>query len=328
MIDPWLLAFSALVFPGLLFVFAASLLAEYFVRKIVARAQRRVGPKYTGPIGLLQPFADFFKLLVDKELVIPRHSMPRLAEALLVMAVSALSASMLLFPLSPFRISSPFDLLIFVYFTCVLQPLLFILACLSMPGPYTSVGVSRMLTMVVFSEPAFFASLLVPGILSSGRGDPLSITSMSINAPALWANPLTAPLMALSLLSAVVALQARSMMHPFNVPDAEQEIIAGFATEFSGPLLALERLLHDADYLVTSLAVTYILLGGPYPYPHSSLLGALLLIVKLAAVILATSAVRASFGRLRIEQALDFLVKYSLLPSALSVILAGIYVWA
>ncbi|MEM4646369.1 MAG: NADH-quinone oxidoreductase subunit H, partial [Zestosphaera sp.] len=61
-----LTVFSALVFPGLLTLWIASMLSEWWVRKLFARTQRRMGPSYVGPLGILQPFADFLKLLLVK----------------------------------------------------------------------------------------------------------------------------------------------------------------------------------------------------------------------------------------------------------------------
>ncbi|WP_434731091.1 complex I subunit 1 family protein [Thermogladius sp. KZ2Tp1] len=323
--DYAMLVFTALVFPGLLFLFVFSLLVEYALRKVVARMQRRMGPSYTGPAGVLQPFADFFKLIRDKEVVANRYSMPRLAESLLALGISSLVVAALFLPLNPYTVSAPFDFFIYMYLCCVVSPLLLLFASLSMPGPYTVVGVSRILSFITVCEPAYFTSLLIPVVLSSGVEPAYSIYATSRSVYVYWANPFTAPLMALSLVSSLVILQARAMLNPFNIPEAEQEIIAGFETEFSGPLLGLARLLHDIEYSVTMLSIVYLVLGGPYPYPHLSVQGLALLAGKLALVFLASGLLRASTGRLRVEQALDVMAKYSLAPSLVGVVLASIY---
>ena len=320
-----LILFTLLIFPGLIFSFTASLALEYLFRKAVARMQRRMGPSYTGPLGILQPFADFFKLMREKELVVTRYSMPRLAEALLVLGFSSLVVSALYLPLNPYRVVAPFDFFIYIYLCCLVAPLSLILASLSMPGPYTALGVARMLTFITLCEPAYFTSLLIPVVLTKQEDLSYSIYATSTSAYAFWLNPWTLPLMALALVSSLVTLQAKAMLNPFNIPDAEQEIIAGFETEFSGPILGLARLFHDVDFYVTALSIVYLILGGPYPYQHSSPQGLLLLAGKFALVFLVSAFIRASTGRLRIEQALSVLGKYSLAPATIGLILATIY---
>ncbi|WP_440059645.1 complex I subunit 1 family protein [Thermogladius sp. 4427co] len=321
------LLLAVLVFPGLLFTLTASLILEYLLRKTVARMQKRMGPKYTGPFGVFQAFADFFKLIREKEIVANKYSMPRLAEALLILGISSLVTALLFLPLSPYPLVSSFDFFIYIYLCCLVAPLMLILASLSMPGPYTSIGVSRILTFITICEPSYFIALLIPVVLLSNLRPEYSIYEVSSNSWSLWLNPLTIPLMALSLLAAVSSTQAKAMLNPFNIPEAEQEIIAGFETEFSGPILGLARLYHDADYVVSLLSITYIVLGGPYPFRHLSLQGVVVLLVKFTLVFLISSIIRASTSRVRVEQALDLLFKYSLTPSLAGIILASLYVF-
>ncbi|HDM92787.1 MAG TPA: NADH-quinone oxidoreductase subunit H, partial [Candidatus Korarchaeota archaeon] len=63
------LLFKLTIFPGFAFLFVGSLLTEWYKRKVVARMENRMGPSYTGPIGILQPLADFFKLLTKEEII-------------------------------------------------------------------------------------------------------------------------------------------------------------------------------------------------------------------------------------------------------------------
>jgi len=114
------------------------------------------------------------------------------------------------------------------------------------------------------------------------------------------------------------------MYQPFNIPEAEQEIIAGFETEFSGPLLALFRLLHDVELAISLLLGVYIFLGGPLPFRHFSIGGVLLLIVKYVVLVIVITLVKNVMGRYRIDQALIQLFKYSLIPAIISSILVSI----
>ncbi|OYT39359.1 MAG: NADH-quinone oxidoreductase subunit H, partial [Desulfurococcales archaeon ex4484_58] len=233
----------------------------------------------------------------------------------------------LMFPLSPLRLVGDYDFLIFIYMVSVWIPVSLILMSLAMPGPYTSVGVSRFLLFVTLMEPAYFASLLTPMIIISSQYKPVySIYVTSTNVWKYWLNPYTIPPLILALVASIVVLQAKAMFNPFNIPEAEQEIIAGFETEFSGPVLGIALLLHDIDVVITALSIVYILLGGPYPYPHTSIPGVIILIIKYLAVILVATIIRNTYGRFRIEQALYILLKYALIPSIIAVILALIYI--
>lgn len=320
------LVFSLLVFPGLLFLTALAFFTSYLVRKLSARMQRRMGPSYVGPAGLLQPVYDFFKLLRYKEIVKTRYSMVLAAEVSLLIGMAFLVSSVILLPLSPYNARGIYDFLVFFYMVSVMPVFMLIIASLSMPGPYTSTGVSRMLTILTISEPAFFASLLTPLYLATSNSTVfMSIGEASSRVATLWTNPLTAFIIALDLIASIVSVQAKAMLAPFNIPEAEQELIAGFETEFSGPLLALASLLHEVELAVSGLAIVYIFLGGPAPFPHLSIQGILVLILKYVAVVLIATFIRNIFGRFRIEQALISLLKYGLAPALISVILASIY---
>ncbi|MEZ0394715.1 MAG: complex I subunit 1 family protein [Desulfurococcaceae archaeon] len=316
---------GSLVFPGAFFVLALALLTQYLMRKLSARYQRRMGPSYVGPLGILQPFYDLAKLLSAKEIVVSRDAMPRAAELFLLIGLATASSSAILLPIGPFHVEGPYDFLVFFYMSSVMPAFMLVLASLALPGPYTSLGVSRMLSMMSIGEPALFAGLLVPTFISTLRGIPLCVGEASRSVGSLWLTPAGAAILALSLVGALVSLQAKVVAQPFDAPEAEQEIIAGFATEFSGPLLALASLLHDVELAVTSLAISLVILGGPSPYPWNSPLGALVAIAKYVAVVFAVTTLKNLMGRYRIEQALLQLFKYGLVPSMVAAGLATAY---
>jgi NADH-quinone oxidoreductase subunit H len=196
-----------------------------------------------------------------------------------------------------------------------------VMASLAMPGPYTSIGVSRLLSIITIAEPAFFASIIIPVYLSTRSSGLLMSISGYVNVYQAWERPLTALIMTLCFIAFIISLQAKAMYQPFNIPEAEQEIIAGFETEFSGPLLALVRLLHDVDLAVSILLGVYVFLAGPLPFRHLSVSGVLMLVVKYTTLTLVVTLVRSIMGRYRVEQALLQLFKYSLTPVIAAAIL-------
>lgn len=322
----WL--FALIVFPGLVFTLALALFTQYLVRKWSGRLQKRMGPTYVGPLGMLQPLADLIKLVHVKEEVIHRYSMPGLAKFFGILGIAAAISVLLLFPLSPLRIVGPYDFLVYIYMISIWVPVSLVLMSLAMPGPYTSIGVSRLLVFITIMEPAYFAALLVPVMLASDSSTPVySIYTTAVNAWKFWINPYTVVPMILAFIASIVTLQAKGMFNPFNIPEAEQEIIAGFETEFSGPVLGIAKLLHDVDVTVTALTIVYLILGGPYPFPHLSIPGIIVLIVKYLFVVFIATVIKNAFGRYRLEQALYILFKYALIPSIIAVILALIYIY-
>ncbi len=329
MISWIMLAISILIFPGILFLISLALFTQWYYRKLSGRLQNRMGPTYVGPAGLLQPLMDLWKLIHVKEMAVNKYSLPGIAQFFGLLGISALIVSLLLFPLSPYHIAGPYDFLVFIYLVSLWVPLSMLMMSLSMPGPYTSTGVSRLLTFITLIEPSFFAALLAPVAIASARtGLPYSVLEASRNIISCWTNPLLWPVLVLSLIAAIVVLQAKAMFPPFNIPEAEQEIIAGFETEFSGPILGLASLMHDMDIAVTAIAITYLLLGGPYPFPHLSAPGIILLIVKYMAVVTVAVIIKNAFGRYRIEQALSTVFKYALIPAIIALILAMLYIYA
>lgn len=318
--------FSITVFPGLIFLVILALFSEWFYRKTIARMQNRMGPAYTGPMGILQPLADMLKLFLAKEVKKQRYSSVILAETGLAISIASIIASMILLPISLIRFSAPYDILILMYLYAVWHFIGIAIATLAYPNPFVITGLSRLISLTVVIEPIIFSSILVPAILTSTNCSPsYSVICISTNSWKLWfSSPLSIASMTLALISNIIATQAKLGLKPFDIPEAEQELIAGHITEFSGSVLALYNLSHDIKLAFSTLLITYIFLGGSYPYNHLSLGGIAVLIIKYVIVLYILSLVRASFGRRKIEQGLIIVMKYGLIPSILALILSFI----
>jgi NADH-quinone oxidoreductase subunit H len=324
---------SLFVFPGFASLFTVSLLTEWFVRKTVAHMQNRMGPTYVGPIGVLQPFADFFKLLLVKRYIEQKYSSPLLAVVAAGIGIGALTAGLMLFPISPLRLVAAYDIIVFIYLLILWPFISLILTSIAWPNPFVIGGVSRAVALAIVTEPIIVASVLVPMNLIARRYSdvtPYSVYYTSIAVPRLWTDVgvgvvryvVTLIILIVAIIAIIIATQSKVMLKPFDIPEAEQELIAGYATEFSGPIYAFFRLFHDMKIAVLIIAIVYLFLGGPAPFNHLSVGGIITLIVKYIVIAFIITAIRGAFGRFRIDQAMTKIIKYALVPSIIALIIS------
>ncbi len=304
-----------LVFPGFLFISLLSLLTQWFKRKITARMQHRMGPTYVGPVGLAQPLADFIKLAFVKELVIHKGFMWRLATFMVFLGISALTIITLFFPFSPYRLNSPFDVIILVY-VLIYPALALILIGFLSSNPFGVIGASRNITMVLVAEPTLAITLIaLSGVLSEKL--PYSISEAMYT---FSVDPADLIVMVPAVIALGVTIMTKSMLKPFEIPEAETELAGGFVAEVSGPLLAMVILLHDIELTVLSLITTFLILGGPYPFALWSPQGIAMVFVKYFAILFTIFTISASMGRVRIEQSVGIIIKLGFICSLIALV--------
>jgi len=314
---------SVLVYPGMIFTFIIALLTQWYYRKAYARMQNRVGPRFVGPRGILQPLADFLKLLTKEDIttIVAREKAPIL---FLSLGIGAIITILLMLPFSIFPIRAPYDIMLCIYLALWATLALALLGLLT-PNPFSIVGASRLLSLVFVYEPLFVASLLVPVILASRLYNAsYSIYLTSLYSWRLWWEPLAVIPLALGLFSIILTLQCKLMLKPFDIPEAETEIVAGFFTEYSGPKLAYIITLHDVEMVVYTFLIVFLFLGGPAPFPLYSIGGVLTIAIKYLVVVTILTLIKAATARYRIEQALSFMWKYVAPPAIIAVVLAVI----
>jgi len=306
-----------LVFPGILFLFAYSTFCEWFDRKVYARLQNRMGPTHTGRFGLLQPIADFFKLMA-KEDIVPAAADKGLFNVLPAFALAVVSTAGLLLPIWNFDLASPGwtsfsgDIIVLLYLLS-LPTLILFLAAWSSTNLFSTIGGARVLTMLFGYEVPLFLAVLSPAILAGSW-------RLAEIAAFYQAKPLLLLVNVLGFVVALIAVQAKLERTPFDIPDAETEIVGGTFTEYSGKKLALFRLTFDIELVVASGLLAAVFLGG---FPGGPLLGFVQFVVKTLFVIFLLSLLRALTGRIRIDQVVSFSWKV-LAPLAVVQLLATI----
>lgn len=311
------LVFRVLVFPGFTFILFLTMFCNWVERKIEARMQNRVGPKFTGPAGILQPFADFIKLLTKEEIV-PHDAKknafrfaPILAFSVVVFAICFLPVDgIAIIPNSAF----PGDLIFVMALITVANFLLFLSGWAS-ASPYGAIGAARVLTQFLGYDIPLFLLALTPAFLAQS----LSITSIAANQclPFILLAPWAFVLF-------VITLQAELEKDPFDIPLAETELVGGLETEYCGGKLAFLHLTKDVQIVWGAALVVELFLGGPYGPVFFGLPAfwySLWFVLKLLAVIVISEYLTCLFARLRLDQVLTVNWKIMLPLSVLSLIL-------
>lgn len=293
-----------IVYPGLLFIFVYSTFCEWFDRKVYARLQNRMGPTHTGRFGLLQPIADFVKLLA-KEDIVPEAADRRLFSLLPVFGLAVVSTAALLLPVWNFDLAAPGmtsfsgDVIVILYLLS-LPTLILFLAAWSSTNPFSTIGGSRVLTMLFGYEVPLFLSVLSPAILANSW-------RLAEIAAFYQKKPLLILPNLLGFAIAVIAVQAKLERTPFDIPHAETEIVGGTFTEYSGKKLAFFRLMMDIELVVASGLLATVFLGG---FPGGAVIGFLHFAIKTLFIIFLLAVLRALTSRIRVDQVVTVAWKY------------------
>lgn len=302
MTDPVFTLVYIFVFPGFLFLFCYALFLAYLDRKIAARMQQRVGPPF------FQPLADLIKML-GKEVINPDGVDWRIFDAIPLVALAAVMTAFLYVPVTGYSpLAFRGDLVVVLYLLAIPTMSLFLMGWLSR-NIFSAIGGIRAVTQLFIYEVPFFLALLTPAIMAG---------SWSISEIVLWQqhNPWIVFFQPIGFIVALIGLQAKLERTPFDIPEAETEIVAGPWTELTGRRLAVMDLTLDISLVAGSALIAALFLGGPMvPWAFSppwlnDALGFFLFLLKTLAVLLVISSIRVATGRIRIDQLNEIGWKY------------------
>ena len=305
---------EALVFPGFLFTLGLGFLFEWIERKIGAHMQGRIGPLVTGPHGILQPIADFLKLLYKEEIV-PTFgdvTIYKIGPALYFLAPIL---GMLFVPVMGTRAVATFDLdVLFVIFLLAFSALMVVILSFASESSYTIVASGRLVLQYVSYEIPLVIAVITAAVFSGA----LSLAGVVQTQSNVW----NVVYMPFSFIVYIVALMAELEKPPFDIPSAKTEIVAGWLTEFSGRSLAFLKLTKEVSLIFGGGLAVALFLGGPLgPVPADPLLASVAYTVyflaKLLAVGLLIFILRTAMARLMIAQVADLFWKI-LTPLALA----------
>ncbi len=302
----------------ILFITVIVLLFTWLERRLLGRLQIRPGPNRAGPFGLLQPVADVFKLLL-KEDIVPDKSDKWVHW---LAPVVALAPALLVFAVIPFQDGALLaDLNIGILFIMAVSSVVVIgvfMAGWGSSNKYSLLGAMRTIAQEISYEIPLVLSIIGVVIISGT----LSLNEM-VKAQQDVAFIFVQPLGFIIYITAALAEVART---PFDLIEADSELVAGFHTEYSGMKFALFFLVEYAETLAVAAIATTLFLGG---WQGPFLLPWMWFIIKLFAVFMFIIWVRGTLPRLRIDQVMGFAWKFLLPLALLNVVITGaeVLIW-
>ena len=298
-------------------VLLGAAIVSWMERRLLGRFQNRIGPNRWGPFGLLQPIADLFKL-ITKEDLIPAGA-DRIAFTLVpIIMVASLILMAAVIPFA--KDTSLVDLNVGILYLLAISSLTSIAlftAGWASDNRYALFGTARSVAVLISYEVPVVLSLL--GVVMIAGSMSLSSIVESQSIPFIVVQPL-------AFFVFLAGMSAELNRTPFDLAEAESEIIAGYHTEYSGIKFALIQAAEFGGVLVVSALITTLFLGG-WSGPWEEYLGWVWFLVKTILVVAVFSWIRATFPRLRIDQIMAFSWKVMLPLSIINLVATTVEVY-
>lgn len=325
----------------LAFLLASFGYLTYFERKLLGRMQSRLGPNRVGPLGLLQPLADGVKLLLKEQIT------PREVRTFVYLFAPAISVFVALMAFAIIPVGPSFELWGKTRVMAVANVnvgLLYILAILSLgvygivlgawgsSNRYSLLGGLRSSAQMISYELSLGLSL-VAVIILAGTLSPIGIVEAQTHHPLTW----FVLLQPIGFFLFSIGGFAETNRAPFDLAEAEQELVAGYHTEFGGMRFALYFMAEYINMVTVSALVTTLFLGGwvgigngifwnVTQVPWAQLLGVFWFLAKVATFLFLYIWVRATLPRIRYDQLMWFGWKILLPVSVINLLVTALYV--
>jgi len=298
------LLFQSFIFPGLFYVLLWTVGLYWFFRKFMAALHKRVGPSFNGKAGSYQTLFDLSKLLT-KESITPDGVNPYLFS---IMPLLALIFAMLPSAFIPWMdgfvvVDSNYGLLALVVLIGI-EPFLLFLTGFGSNNKYSFLGGIRVLTQAISMETAFLLASFSPALLFS---------TMNLTAIVEQSSWFSFLVLLPGFIIYFIALLGLLEQPPFNIPDAEQEIVYGFYTEYSGTNFFLLQVAMFAEFMAIFAGGTVLFLGA---YKGLFFDSYFFFFMKMLGIAVVMMTLRAATPRITLTQMLRFSWQY-LVPIAL-----------
>lgn len=303
----------------------------YYERKALARLQVRYGPNRAGPYGLLQPVADGIKLIFKEEVIPARADkfifilapIITVIPALTVLAVVPLGGTINLFGREiSLAISSNLNVgILFIAAITSISVYGIVLAGWSSNNKYATMGGIRSSAQMISYELALGLAFIGPIMLASSMSVESIVGAQSRMGWFVIYQPIGVIIFWLATLAEV-------NRHPFDMPEAEQELTAGYHVEYSGMKFALFFMAEYVKMIAVSIILATLFFGG-YLGPFVDqfpILGPIYLFIKVVILLFLMIWVRATFPRLRYDKLMRFGWKFLLPIAILNVLLTAVII--
>nr|YP_009744068.1 NADH-plastoquinone oxidoreductase subunit 1 [Aristida behriana]QIE12838.1 NADH-plastoquinone oxidoreductase subunit 1 [Aristida behriana] len=305
------------------------LVIVWLEREISASIQQRIGPEYAGPLGLLQAIADGTKLIFKEDILPSRGEIPLFSIGPSIAVISVL-LSFLVIPFGYRFVLSDLSIGVFLWIAISsIAPIGLLLAGYSSNNKYSFLGGLRAAAQSISYEIPLTFCVLAISLLSNSSSTVDIVEAQSkygFFGWNLWRQPI-------GFLVFLISSLAECERLPFDLPEAEEELVAGYQTEYSGIKYGLFYLASYLNLLVSSLFVTVLYLGGwNFSIPYISLFGffqmnkmvgiletitgILITLTKAYLFLFISITIRWTLPRMRMDQLLNLGWKF-LLPISL-----------
>ena len=308
------------------------LVTVWLERKISAAAQQRIGPEYAGALGVLQPMADGLKLLVKEDII------PKKADSILftlgpILVLVPVILSWLIVPFGQNLLISNVGIGIFLWIALSsIQPIGLLMSGYASNNKYSLLGGLRAAAQSISYEIPLALSVLAIVMMSNSLST-IDIVNQQEGAGLLSWNIWRQPV---GFLIFWICALAECERLPFDLPEAEEELVAGYQTEYAGMKFALFYLGSYINLVLSALLVSVLYLGGwAFPIPVEWIadwfgqsinspaiqvitgsIGIVMTVLKAYLLVFLAILLRWTTPRVRIDQLLDLGWKF-LLPISL-----------
>jgi NADH-quinone oxidoreductase subunit H len=299
------------------FPLLVTILLIWVERKFAARIQDRIGPNRVGPFGLLQPFADVVKLL-GKENITPTGADKPIYNFAPPMMVASVLLIWAVVPFSPYHIGSDLEIgALYTITVASIGTLAVMMAGWASNNKYALLGAFRVVAQLISYEVPLAMAVLVP-VMLAGSMAMQGIVEAQYGMWFMFSAPVAAFLF-------FISSQAETGRAPFDLLEAESELVAGFNIEYSGMKFAM-FFAGEFMHVFTNGVLMAVFFSGGWLGPFAEqapLLGVFYLLGKASVWYLVSLWVRNSVPRLRIDQMMAFNWKFLVPMSILNVLVVA-----